>query len=83
MSGRRFEPFGDYSSQTYLLVPKASGVDALRHHPVLRYIKVAVGYRARGCSDVCGRLVEFGRRSLYAGVSLNLSELLGQTVFRQ
>ncbi|HEX8884638.1 MAG TPA: hypothetical protein VF797_09145, partial [Noviherbaspirillum sp.] len=55
----------------------------LRHHPVLRYVEVAVGYRARGYSDVGGRLVEVGTRSLYAGVSLNLSELLRQTVFRQ
>lgn len=82
-NGRRFEPFGDYSGQTYLLVAKASGVDALRHHPVLRYLEVAVGYRARGYSDVGGRLVEVGTRSLYAGVSLNLSELLGQTIFRR
>ena len=82
-NGRRFEPFGDHSGQTYLLVVKASGVDALRHHPLLRYVEVAVGYRARGYSDVGGRPVEIGTRSLYAGVSLNLSELLGQTVFRQ
>jgi len=82
-NGRRFEPFGDQSGQTYLLVAKASGVDALRYHPVLRYVEVAVGYRARGYSDVGGRLVEAGTRSLYAGISLNLSELLGQTIFRQ
>jgi hypothetical protein len=82
-NGRRFEPFGDYSGQTYLMVAKASGVDVLRHHPVLRYIELAVGYRARGYSDVGGRLVEIGTRSLYAGISLNLSEVLGQTVFRQ
>jgi hypothetical protein len=82
-NGHRFEPFGDYSGQTHLLVAKASGVDALRYQPMLRYVEVAVGYRARGYSDVGGRLVEIGTRSLYAGISLNLSELLGQTVFRQ
>ena len=81
-NGRRFSPFGDYSGQTYLLVAKASGMDALRDHPVLRYLEFAVGYRARGYSDVGGRVVEVGTRSLYAGVSLNLSEVLGQTVFR-
>lgn len=82
-NGRRFEPFGDNAGQTYLLVAKASGVDALRHHPVLRYLEVAVGYRARGYSDVGGRPVEIGTRSLYAGISLNVSEVLAQTVFHQ
>jgi hypothetical protein len=68
-NGRRFEPFGDYSGQAYLLVAKASGVDALRRHPVPRYVEVAVGYRARGYSDVGGWLVEVGTRSLYAAIS--------------
>jgi hypothetical protein len=82
-NGRRFESFGDCSGQTYLLVAKASGVDALRPHPVLRYVEVAAGYRARGYCDAGGRLVEVVTRSLYAGVSPNMSKLLRQTVLRQ
>ena len=80
--GRQFNPFGDYSGQTYLLVTKASGVDALRSHPVLRYLEFAVGYKARGYSDQAGKLVRAGTREVYVGVSLNVAELLGQTVFK-
>jgi hypothetical protein len=75
-----FDPFGDYSGQTYLLVFKASGIDSLRHHPLLRYVELAVGYGTRGYGappDVGGD----PSRNIYAGISINLSELLGQTVF--
>jgi hypothetical protein len=81
-NGRQFSPFGDNSGQTYLLVTKASGIDALRSHSVLRYFELAVGYRARGYTSEAGRLVEAGTRDVYVGVSLNVAELLGQTVFR-
>ena len=36
-----FDPAGDYSGQTYLLVAKASGVPALRDNSVLRYFELA------------------------------------------
>lgn len=77
-----FDPFGDYSGQTYLLVAKASGVPALRNHPWLRYVEVALGYGARGYSanPVNGR--DARSRHAYLGISLNLSELLGNTVFK-
>ena len=81
-NGRQFSPFGDYSGQTYLLVTKASGIDALRSHPVLRYLEVAVGYNARGYTGEAGKLVRAGTRGVHLGVSLNVAELLGQTVFR-
>ena len=81
-SGRDFAPFSDYSGQTYLLVAKASGMASLREHALLRYVEFAVGYRARGYSDVSGRLVQVGTRSIYAGVSLNLSALLRDTAFK-
>ncbi len=74
-----FDPAGDYSGQTYLLAAKASGVRALREHSVLRYFELAVGYGTRGYRDPPGTLRE---RNLYLGVSLNLSEVLAQTVFR-
>lgn len=77
----RFDPFGDYSGQTYLLVAKASGVERLRDHRVLRYFEVAVGYGTRGYGlppdDPGDR-----SRNLYAGISINLSELLDRTAFR-
>ncbi len=81
--GRRFRPFSDYSGQTYLLVTKASGIDAFSSHPVLRYVEFAVGYRARGYASDAGRLVQAGNREIYVGISVNVAELLGQTVFRQ
>lgn len=73
-----WEPFGDYSGQTYLLVGKATGVPALRGHSVLRYFELAVGYGTRGYETPGAER----QRNLYYGISLNLSEVLGQTVFR-
>lgn len=74
-----FDPAGDYSGQTYLLVAKASGVPALNRHPALRYFELAVGYGTRGYSGLPGTERE---RNVYFGISLNLSEVLGQTAFR-
>lgn len=76
--GRSFDPFGDYSGQTYLLVAKASGVPALRARPWLRYLELAAGYGVRGLEGPA----ENRARSSYFGVSLNLSELLNDTAFR-
>lgn len=70
---------GDYSGQTYLLNLKASGVPKLRSNDFLRYFELAVGYGTRGYEDPPD--VE-RRRHLYFGVSLNLSEILRQTVFK-
>lgn len=75
---RDFDPFGDYSGQTYLLVAKASGVPALRNHSWLRYFELAAGYGVRGLEGP----VENRARNFYFGVSLNLSELLNDTAFR-
>jgi hypothetical protein len=75
---RDFDPFGDYSGQTYLLVAKASGVPALRSHSWLRYFELAAGYGVRRLEGP----VENRERNLYFGVSLNLSELLNDTAFR-
>lgn len=76
--GRDFDPFGDYSGQTYLLVAKASGVPALRARPWLRYLELAAGYGVRGLEGP----IENRARNVYFGVSLNLSELLNDTAFR-
>lgn len=77
-SGSDWEPGGDYSGQTYLLVGKAAGVPALREHSVLRYFELAVGYGTRGYGTAGAER----QRNLYYGISLNLSEVLSQTVFR-
>lgn len=81
-NGAGFDPFGDYSGQTYLFVAKASGISSLRNHPWLRYVEVAVGYGTRGYSNGAGPGSDRQSRNMYAGVSLNLSELLNGTVFR-
>ena len=85
IGGRRssWDPAGDYSGQTYLLALKASGVPALRQRPLLRYLELAVGYRARGYERDRGQLIdpEARRRDVYVGVSLNVSRLLDDTVF--
>ena len=77
--GSSFDPFGDYSGQTYLLVAKATGVGALRENSVLRYFEMAVGYGTRGYQGPPGAALE---RNLYFGVSINLSEVLARTAFR-
>jgi hypothetical protein len=73
-----FSPGGDYSGQTYLLAIKASGVRALRAQEPLRYLELAIGYGSRGYENPSGE----HRRNLYFGLSLNVSELLRQTVYR-
>lgn len=78
-SAGKFDPGGDYSGQKYLLAFKASGVPALRENPVLRYFELSAGYGTRGYESPPG--VERSRH-LYFGISLNVSEILGQTVFR-
>jgi hypothetical protein len=75
-----FDPFGDYSGQTYLLVAKASGVERFRDHPLLRYVELAVGYGTRGYGGPPD-VPSDPSRNIYFGISLNLSELLGQTAF--
>lgn len=74
-----YDMAGDYSGQTYLLLAKASGVPALREHPVLRYFELAVGYGTRGYESAPG---QERSRHAYFGISLNLSEVLRQTAYR-
>lgn len=79
--GRSFDPFGDYSGQRYLLVLKASGVPAWREHPLLRYLEFNIGYGTRNFEAESRALVQ-PTRHMHYGIALNLSEALGQTVFR-
>ncbi|MDX1252707.1 MAG: DUF2279 domain-containing protein [Gammaproteobacteria bacterium] len=68
---------GDYDGHTYLLAAKASGVPALRDASWLRYLELTVGYGTVGYEGT-----QAGSRFLYYGVSLNLAEILANTVFR-
>lgn len=71
-----FDPFGDYSGQTYLVVAKLAGWPGIMQRTgMLRYLEIAAGYGSRGFeAGQAGK----GRRHVYVGVSLNLSELLGR-----
>jgi hypothetical protein len=81
-TGRRsFDPFGDYSGQRYLAVLKASGVPALREHAWLRYLELNVGYGTRNFESE-SRKLSAPTRHVYFGVSLNLSEILRGTVYK-
>lgn len=73
-------PLEDYSGQTYLFITKASGFAALRRHAALRYLELAVGYGSRGYKPTDG--TQTLERKLYVGISLNLSQLLEDSVFR-
>lgn len=79
--GHKFDPFGDYSSQRYLLVLKASGVPAFKQHPLLKYLEINLGYGTRNF-DTNSRALTPPTRHAYFGVSLNLSELLRNTVYK-
>ena len=78
----RYNPIADYSGQTYLFLTKASGIPALRKLDGVKYLEFAVGYGSRGYEPNDGSPVERSRHT-YIGVSINLSEVLSDTVFRQ
>lgn len=77
-----YDPFTDYSGQTYLLITKASGVSKLRQHNILRYLELALGYGTRGYQPTDGTNTQLKERNFYYGLSLNLSELLNDMVFK-
>lgn len=76
---KQVDPIGDHSGQTYLFVAKASGIPALRKLEPLRYFELAAGFGARGYQPNAG-----GERSrhIYYGISLNVSEILGATLYK-
>jgi len=73
------DPFGDYSGQTYLLITKASAFPGLARHTLTRYLELAIGYSAVGFEPPEPAPVR--RRTFYYGISINLSQLLDDTVF--
>jgi len=78
-----YDPVADYSGQTYLLITKASGIPTLRQHQFLRYFELAVGYGTRGYQPNDGTDTQPTSRNLYYGLSLNLSQLLNDTLFKK
>ncbi len=79
------DPIADYSGHTYLLALKASGIESLRSNPWLRFLELQFGYGSRGYAPHPGRFAPVQprpHRNLYVGIGLNLSELLGATVFK-
>lgn len=78
--GSGFDPGGDYSGQTYLLILKASALPAWREHSVMRYLEFAIGYGARGYGETP---IGDPHRNAYVGLSLNVAEVLGRTVFKK
>ncbi len=77
-----YDPVADYSGQTYLLVTKASGFPTIRDIVWTRYLEIAIGYGTRGYQPTDGTDTQPKYRNLYYGVSLNLSQLLNDWVFK-
>ncbi|MBI5904742.1 MAG: DUF2279 domain-containing protein [Deltaproteobacteria bacterium] len=75
------DPLGDYSGQTYLLAFKLDGVPRLRDLPLARYLELQAGYGTRGYELNDGVKSDPHRRVSY-GVAVNVSRLLGDTLFR-
>ncbi|NJO17084.1 MAG: DUF2279 domain-containing protein [Thioploca sp.] len=77
-----YDPFTDYSGQTYLLITKASGILPLRQNRWLRYLELAVGYGTRGYQPTDGTDSQPKERNFYYGLSVNLSQLFNEMLFK-
>ncbi|BAP57203.1 hypothetical protein THII_2906 [Thioploca ingrica] len=78
-----YDPFTDYTGQTYLLITKASGILPLRQKKWLRYLELAVGYGTRGYQPTDGTNSQPKERNFYYGLSFNLSQLFNEVLFKQ
>jgi hypothetical protein len=74
-SGTTADPISDYMGQKYLLALKLAGFEEMRSTP-FRFVELHAGYFARGYGDLDKQLGVPKERYLYAGVGLNLNELL-------
>jgi hypothetical protein len=77
----KYDPIEDHSGQTYLVAIKATGIPSLRTHEWLRYFELAAGYGSRGYKPNDGTITDRSRH-VYFGISLNLSQVLADTVFK-
>lgn len=75
--GKNFESdvFTDYQSHKYLLALKGEGFTSI-NKTFLRYLELQVGYTAKGYADYVTGGPDDRRRNLYAGVGLNVGELV-------
>jgi Predicted periplasmic lipoprotein (DUF2279) len=64
-----------YERQRYIMALKGSGFDALKDSP-LRYFELQGGFDARGFGDKERQLGYPVERTFYAGIGLNLNEIL-------
>jgi hypothetical protein len=77
-----YDPVADYSGQTYLLVTKASGIPMLNKNKYLRYLEFDFGYGTRGYQPTDGTGTQPKERNIYYGISVNLSQLLNDTILK-
>lgn len=75
---KNFSGDGDYSNKKFLFALKLAGFDKLKDTP-WRFVELHAGYFARGFSDTERALGRPMERHLYAGIGLNLSEILFST----
>ena len=68
-------PITDYSNQRYVLALKLAGFEQLKRTP-LRLLEIQGGYYARGYTAEAELRGEPLRRRLFAGVGINVGELL-------
>ncbi len=77
-----YDPVADYSGQTYLLVTKASGIPMLNKNKYLRYLEFDFGYGTRGYQPTDGTGTQPKERNIYYGISVNISQLLNDTILK-
>ncbi len=70
-----FDPFTDYQNQRYLLAFKPEGFERLRETP-LSFLEFHVGYFTRGFEDHEEGGPDHRKRTLYAGVGINVGRVL-------
>lgn len=76
------DPQRTYDHHQYYEVLRLSGWSALGQYNPLRYVELMVGYGATGFrGDSALDSADDRRRTLYAGVGLNLTELFDRTVY--
>lgn len=69
------DPIDDYAGQTYLMIFKLDGIDALAELPVIKYLEFALGYGAKGYQPL-GAGDSFPKeRTIYYGISANLTKM--------
>ncbi len=67
--------FTDYEHQKYLVALKAEGFDVFEN-PLLQALELHFGYYTRGYEGFSVNLPDHRRRTLYAGIGLNVGRLL-------